>query len=158
MEYSFDKFVDDRDAYFAYLESVKSKISPKLLKVYLEKEEGHPNYFHDMLIKKIALSGDSQFYKSGEDSVEIILVLGKREYCLKFTGVLNFSCNFVNNPQGIPFLRNAILGEILVCILGVSDTGNQIMEFMTSTNLEDPFSLCRIEFKKVSVKKLKRID
>lgn len=154
MEYSFDKFVDNREIYFDYLKTIKNSLSPNLYKIYMEEYSNIPhNRFHDSLISKITVLGDSQLYKGGYDSIEMELMLGGRlEYRLKFSHVAKFICNFENNDQEIPFLKHAICGEILTCILGVSETGNQIMEFITSTE-----SHCYIEFQKVRVQKLKII-
>lgn len=152
MKYNFDEFIENYDEYFSsYLESVRKDISPALLKVY---EEGYSrmnaNRFHDCAIINITIIGESRSYRKKNDKIKMIFRLSRTiEYRLEFLEISKFKYEY-DFFRDEDYLGPGIMGEIIDCLIGVSEDGNQFMEFITSTAAH-----CYIEFRKIRIEKLK---
>lgn len=136
--------------YEQYLESIEKYMPKKFYKYYNEPHsDTRHNRFHDCGIKEIKFSGDSFFYKSINDTIRLVLNLGKEiEYFIEISDIMAINVDYQKNEELISENGFNIYGEILDCFIGLLENNRYGMEFCTTSGF-----YMLIEFGKVKIRK-----
>lgn len=137
--------------YEKYLDSIAKYLPKKFYKYYNEPYSATKhNRFHDCGIKEIKFFGDSFYYRSSTDKIQLILNLcGEIEYIIDISNIISLNVDYRANNELFSERGLNVFGEILDCFVSLSTDNKYGLEFFTTSGFH-----MLIEFGRVKIKKL----
>ena len=146
LEYDFDLFDQDEEAYRAYWESIQDKYPKKFAKAYWGTKYSDINHFHDYRILRFSMLGNSNVFLHTEDLLELeVMSMSKRGiYKFSFSKIYKVYCSLEVLDSN---WRGHLFTDIVESRLGISEDGIYIFEFQTGWSK----GRVRVDFGKVHV-------
>lgn len=129
--------------YLAYWESIRDKFPKEFAEAYWGTKFSDVNHFHDYQILRFSMIKNVQGDEHGEDTIELVIGGARGAYEFHFSQIYVIYCSFIVLEDGA---SDYLLPDILQSLIGISEEGNYIFEFVTLDR-----GRFRIEFEEVRV-------
>lgn len=129
--------------YLAYWESIRDKFPKEFAEAYWGTKFSDVNHFHDYQILRFSMIKNVQGDEHGEDTIELVIGGARGAYEFHFSKIYVIYCSFIVLEDGV---SDYLLPDILQSLIGISEEGNYIFEFVTLDR-----GRFRIEFEEVRV-------
>ncbi len=128
LKYNGALFSKNDKRYLAYWESIRDKFPKEFAEAYWGTKFSDVNHFHDYKILHLTMKGNHNSFTKSADTIELVIGKAAGFYELHFSKIYAVYCSFVVREDG---MCEDLLPDILQSLIGISEEGKYIFEFVT---------------------------
>jgi hypothetical protein len=128
LKYDFGLFEADEETYHEYWESIQDEFPKKFAKAYWGTKYSEINHFHNYRILRLSMLGNHNIFDKSEDTIEMLIGGATGLYGFTFSKIHSVSFSL---DVPVDCMCEDLLPDILQSLIGISEEGKYIFEFVT---------------------------